>query len=349
MTHWAINENASFSIQGQAIYNRLRNYQNFVFLMGGHVSSSSGGEAKRTDIYNGNRVHSILTDYQSRPGGGSGLLRIYEFDPSLNKVSVKTYSPYTDLYETDANSQFELSFNMLPLIGQVNNVPSGTAPCYSWTDLEYATDYEWGMELYDGQNITMGPMWSFTTPVESSLPVTLLDFFARIENTKVKLSWKTASEFNNDHFEIERSKEGAGFSKVGEIAGRGNSTGLQQYIFYDEQPIAGKAFYRLKQVDIDGRFEYSNIQSVLSDDRRSVVFFPNPVYGSGIINIYLNKPVRRQMKILIHDMSGRELFSESKNNVQNNIQIKPKLSPGIYILQIIGETVIATEKIMVIK
>ncbi|MGZ8558046.1 MAG: T9SS type A sorting domain-containing protein [Chitinophagaceae bacterium] len=349
MTHWVINESASFGPQGQAIYDRLKTYPNFSFLMGGHVSSATGGEAKRTDIHNGNRVHSILTDYQSRLGGGNGLLRIYEFDPSLNKVSVKTYSPYTNMYETDANSQFELSFNMLPLIGQMNNVQSGTAPCYSWTDLLSSTDYEWGMELYDGQNVTIGPLWSFTTPAEGSLPVTVVDFFARIENKKVRLSWKTASEFNNERFEIERSKDGGSFSKVGEIAGKGNSTVLQQYTFYDEQPISGQAFYRLKQVDIDGRFEYSNIQSVLSEDQRSVVFYPNPVYGSDIININLNKPVSRQMKILIHDMSGRELFSESKNNVQNNIQIKPKLSPGIYIVQIISETLIATEKIMVIR
>ena len=159
----------------------------------------------------------------------------------------------------------------------------------------------------------------------------------------------TASEFNNDHFEIERSKDGTRFNKVGEIAGKGNSTDWQQYTFYDEQPVSGKAFYRLKQVDIDGRFEYSNIQSVLSEDLRSVVFYPNPVYGADIINIYLTKPGIRQMKILIHDMSGRELFSESKNNVQNNIQIKPNLTPGIYIVQVIGETMIAAEKIMIIK
>ena len=349
LTHWALNENASFSTQGQAIYNRLRSYSNFSFLMGGHVSSASGGEARRTDIYNGNRAHTILTDYQSRPGGGNGLLRIYEFDPSLNKVSVKTYSPYTGLYETDPNSQFELSFNMMPVIGQVNNVSSGTAPCYNWTDLLYETNYEWGMELYDGQNITMGPLWSFLTPTQGSLPITWLDFFAIIENQKVKLSWKTANEFNNVRFEIERSKDGGSFSKVGEIAGRGNSTVLQQYSFYDEQPIPGKIFYRLKQVDIDGHFTYSDIQSVLLDDPRTVIFYPNPVSGSGIINIYFAKPVRRQIKVVIHDMSGRELFSETKNNVQNNIQIKPNLSRGIYIVQLIGETLRATEKIMVVN
>ncbi len=347
MTHWVINENASFSTQGQAVYNRLKAYPNFSFFMGGHVSSATGGEARRTDINNGTRVHSILSDYQSRPRGGNGLLRIYEFDPSLNKVSVKTYSPYTDTYETDANSQFELPFNMLPAIGQMTNVPSGTSPCYAWNDLLYDTEYEWGVELYDGQNITMGPVWRFTTPV--ALPITWVDFFTRIENKKVKLSWKTASEFNNDRFEIERSKDGISFNKIGEIAGRGSSNVLQQYTFYDEQPLTGKNFYRLKQVDMDGRFEYSTIQLVLLDDTRTFAVYPNPVSGSGIINIYVNNSEKSQLKVSVYDLSGRELFAGTKNNNQNTFQIKPDLSPGIYIIQLIGETLRATEKIMVLN
>ncbi|MEI9908980.1 MAG: hypothetical protein WDO71_04515 [Bacteroidota bacterium] len=78
----------------------------------GHIHQSDG-EARRTDIFNGNTVHTVLSDYQERPGGGNGLLRIMEFDPAQNKISVKTYSPYANTYETDADSQFDLSFNML--------------------------------------------------------------------------------------------------------------------------------------------------------------------------------------------------------------------------------------------
>jgi hypothetical protein len=196
MTHWAINEDASFSTQGQAIYNRLRAYSNFVFLMGGHVSSSTGGEAQRTDIYNGNRVHTILTDYQSRPAGGNGLLRIYEFDPSLNKVSVKTYSPYTNTFETDANSQFELAFNMLPVLGQTNTIASGTSPCFAWSNLSFNTNYEWDMELYDGQNLTLGPVWKFTTAANDIIPPTVSSVTPVDGTTSVPVSTTVTAIFN---------------------------------------------------------------------------------------------------------------------------------------------------------
>jgi len=58
---------------------------------------------------------------------------------------------------------------MLPLIGQVNNVASGSNACFTWNNLSFGTEYEWDMELYDGQNITIGPVWRFVTPAGSAI------------------------------------------------------------------------------------------------------------------------------------------------------------------------------------
>ncbi len=347
MTHYALHEDASFGPQGQAIYNKLRGYANFSFLMGAHVSSANGGEARRKDIYNGNQVHSILTDYQARPGGGSGLLRIYEFDPALNKVSAKTYSPYTGLYETDASSEFILDFNMLPAIGEMNAVASGSTPCYTWPDLLYDTEYLWGMELYDGQNITMGPLWRFTTSVGPSLPLTLLDFNSKFENNKVKLTWKTVNELNNDRFEIERSSDGTNYRKIGAISGKGNSAIIQNYVYNDDQPLNGKTFYRLKQVDVDGRHEYSKISIVIVDNPLPFVVYPNPVSGKADINIYFPQPGTRPIKISVYDMWGRQLFESIKKNTLHHYRISPDLSTGVYFLQISGDMINATEKIII--
>jgi hypothetical protein len=162
LTHYVINEDKTFSPQGRAIYERLKSYPNFNLFLGGHRHNTNG-EAKRTDVYRGNSVHSMLSDYQARGGGGNGLLRILEFDPEQNKISVKTYSPYTRQYETDADSQFELSFNMLPQIGHLDAVASGTNACYTWPGLLADTRYEWNMETYDGLNLTIGPVWHFMT------------------------------------------------------------------------------------------------------------------------------------------------------------------------------------------
>jgi len=315
-------------------------------LVCGHIHQSDG-EAQRTDIYTGNRVHTMLSDYQARAGGGNGLLRILEFDPALSKISVKTYSPYSDSYETDADSQFELSFNMLPFIGQINNVSSGTRPCFNWNNLAFSTNYEWNMELYDGTNITVGPIWNFTTPAGAALPVTMLDFNTNTENKKVKLSWKTANESNNNRFEIERSKDGTSFVKLGEVPGRGNSTTTQEYRFNDEQPISGKNFYRLKQVDIDGHFKYSDVRLVLINDPRMFVIYPSPVLGTGIVSIYLKNEVRGSLKITISDMAGKIVYAETKNNPGNNFSIKTNLPSGTYVAKLAATGLDASQKFIV--
>ena len=172
MTHYGINEDMTFSRQGYSIYDRLKLYPNFGFFVCGHRHTTDG-EARRMDVYDGNTVHTMLSDYQGRAGGGNGLLRILEFEPLKNKVSVKTFSPYLNSFETDADSQFDLSFNMLPFLGQVNNVASGATPCFTWNNLSYSTDYEWNMELYDGQDVTIGPVWRFTTPAGATVPTTV--------------------------------------------------------------------------------------------------------------------------------------------------------------------------------
>lgn len=173
MTHYGIDESTAFGTQGQAIYNKLKVYPNFVLFVCGHIHQSDG-EARRSDVYTGNTVHTLLSDYQGRSGGGNGLLRIYEFDPSLNKLSAKTYSPYLGTFETDADSQFELDINLttnpnnFALIGELPAVGSGTTACTNWPNLLSSTGYEWYVELFDGTNTTVGPVWSFTTPATIS-------------------------------------------------------------------------------------------------------------------------------------------------------------------------------------
>ena len=73
------------------------------------------GEAQRTDIVNGHQVHQLLADYQTRANGGNGWLRILEFHPAEREIFVKTFSPYLNSYESDANSQFTvLADNLIP-------------------------------------------------------------------------------------------------------------------------------------------------------------------------------------------------------------------------------------------
>jgi hypothetical protein len=99
---------APFGLQGQDIYNALKGNANLFLMLAGHRH----GEGRRTDIFNGNTVHTLLADYQERENGGDGWLRIMQFSPAKNQIRVLTYSPTLNQLETDADSQFTLSYDM---------------------------------------------------------------------------------------------------------------------------------------------------------------------------------------------------------------------------------------------
>ncbi len=153
----------SFGFQGQAIYNQFKDNPNVFLMLGAHFP----GEGQRTDIYNGDTIHTLLADYQNRANGGDGWLRLMRFSPANNSISVKTYSPWLHEWEQDADSEFELSYNMeaagIDSLGTIYDVSSGTQVNVEWPDLDPNTEYEWYVEVTDGNDTIRGLWWSFTT------------------------------------------------------------------------------------------------------------------------------------------------------------------------------------------
>lgn len=127
----------------------------------------------------------------------------------------------------------------------------------------------------NGENIVVFDNLIIGEVVNSPLPVELVEFSCEEQNNEVKLKWSTASESYNDYFAIERSKDGSNFEEIGRVKGTGNSNSLQNYQFVDEQPYLGVSYYRLKQVDFDGRYELFDIKSIeILDD--GIKIFPIP-------------------------------------------------------------------------
>jgi hypothetical protein len=108
--HCILNVDASWEGNGQTIYNTLKDNPNLFLMLCGHMH----GENRRTETYNSHTVNILLADYQTYSNGGNGYLRIMTFCPATNQIKVKTYSPYVNRYETDANSQFNLTYDMNP-------------------------------------------------------------------------------------------------------------------------------------------------------------------------------------------------------------------------------------------
>lgn len=110
----------------------------------------------------------------------------------------------------------------------------------------------------------------------SPLPVTLISFNAYLQdNNIIRLSWKTASEINASHFDLERSVDTKQWTQIKQVTAVGNTKTSAEYIEYDRQPMWGRNYYRLKMIDQDGSFAYSRIISLL-DGQNDVAIYPNP-------------------------------------------------------------------------
>lgn len=202
----------------------------------------------------------------------------------------------------------------------------------------------------------------FTTQGPAPLPIELLSFTANfIEKKKVKLNWVTASESNNDYFTIERAappnltkeeeQETSGliFQPIGKLKGAGNSSTALNYEFIDQpvtshqsatpgstEPPATVLYYRLKQTDYDGKFEYSEIRSVQLKNTNELKFsiYPNPA-SNGKINAFICSEEDRNIDLTVTDVTGRKVIVFSKFISKGCEEVKidiHKLSSGMYFL-----------------
>jgi len=169
------------------------------------------------------------------------------------------------------------------------------------------------------------------------LPIELLEFNATPNNEEnnVLLDWITASEINNDYFDLERSRDGIGWNLLTTIDGSGTSSSVINYSFYDENPHLGTSYYRLKQVDFDGSYSYSNIRSVNLEGINIVSVYPNP--SSTNMTILVNSKINNNAKIVICDMLSRTVYSfdlEVCAGLHECLLDLSKLSSGSYLLNL---------------
>lgn len=191
--------------------------------------------------------------------------------------------------------------------------------------------------------------YTYTNNNNCTLPITLLNFNAIKQNNKVQLSWKTASEVNTDHFNIQRSSDAVNFTNIGKVTAAGLSSSQMSYSFADDisQLKTTKVYYRLQQEDKDGKITLSNIAAVsISGNALQFLMLPNPARNYFTIipdgNIDLNKTT-----ISISSIAGKLLIQQKLNGMGTqriNISSLPK---GIYIVSFITNGNIQTQKLVV--
>ncbi len=173
------------------------------------------------------------------------------------------------------------------------------------------------------------------------LPVELISFNAARAQSAVLLNWSTASELNNALFEVERSKDGKNFDLIGKVAGNGTTTQVSEYSFKDTQPLTDVTYYRLKQIDNDGTFEYSPVRAVdrvAFGSTEPVKAYPNPT--SGMFKLELPEGTPANATITIVSATGQTVYSGNANSILNaNQQIDiSRYTAGVYILNISSDT-----------
>jgi len=172
----------------------------------------------------------------------------------------------------------------------------------------------------------------------------------------VVINWTTATETNNRSFEIERSEDKTNFNVIGFVDGNGTTTEGQNYSFIDKLDKEGKYYYRLKQIDFDGSFSYSNIVEInysLPVKYSLSQNYPNPFNPSTKIEYSIPKSGFVSLKV--YDLLGREivtLVSEEKQKGKYEIEFdaaKYILTSGIYFYSIKAGAFVGTKKLLLLK
>ncbi|MEJ7609545.1 MAG: T9SS type A sorting domain-containing protein [Ferruginibacter sp.] len=233
------------------------------------------------------------------------------------------------------------------LIQQINLVTANVDGCSTDTDGLWPSGAE-----------TRNPTGGLTTPVLitatdapltgatcfSVVPVTLAAFDANRSGKAVKLTWTTSQEINTDNFEVLRSTDGTNWKTIAAVQATGNSNTPSSYAAFDNSPVNGKNFYRLRINDAGGRATLSDIRIITISDNIKISVSPNPVRN--VININLSKKTEGVVQIALIDQAGAVVRTYTTGETSFRIDAA-SLSKGVYIVKIIGDDFIASEKIIV--
>lgn len=309
------------------------------------------GESTRLDVTAAGTYSFDLADIiMEFPSGGSvfpnGEVCVSRLDLAPDQTPTNNVSPsYWVIHNYGTNSTFDeltsITFDNIPIsAGQAddpsqisffkrNSGASGNTWGSSEDEADLATEGTQGSATFStGNGQTSFSQFIVSFKEVFPLPVELLNFDAWINNEKnVELKWSSATEYDFSHFEIERSRDGNTFNFLEKLNSNGNSTLVQNYQAFDKNPIRGISYYRLKMVDLDGSFTYSEQKSIVFDalaDR--VILYPIPLpQGSKLtIKTELSEPI----EIRFYTNDGEDA---GEYFIQGDTELDlPNLSPGVY-------------------
>ncbi|MBI3138406.1 MAG: T9SS type A sorting domain-containing protein [Sphingobacteriales bacterium] len=301
-----VNENESSRLMGTDGYARIiadLNAPNAVNPgnLGAVITSSQnlgstyvyrGVKSQTNGSGNGN---SILRTYDIIPASNTGLdaaLRFNYFDAELNGLNENLL----ELWKSNDNINWSLQ---------------------GYTSRNSVTNY------VEKTGINDFSKWTLSTP-GNALPLRFVSFTVNCETGRATLNWKTAQEENTSHFEIEKAEDGYHFSVIGTIAAAGNSGGEKNYSFTDNNVSSENNYYRIKEVDADGRSYYSGTNTLqCGKTSEKIKLWPNPV--EQYFTVQLSSRIKTDVTVNLYDEKGSFVYTKTfallsgSNNIAVNI------------------------------
>jgi len=284
------------------------------------------------------RIHSPATG-----NGNFGINRQFNIEPTNNTGLNATLRFYYD--ESELNSISEANLILFK---------STTGADSTWTGVGGAVNVsENYVELAGLNSFSHWTLADLNNPI----PVELTSFSASVVNNIVSLSWTTATELNNSGWDIERKSaivKDDSWTKIGFVKGSGSSTEVKSYLFKDENVASGKYNYRLKQIDFDGKFSYSNIAeiSITGPDKFELYQnYPNPFNPE--TEIRFEVPTSTFVNISVYNLIGEKVTTLLNENIEQGVHLikfaGSNLPSGIYIYRLTSGSTNITKKMTLLK
>lgn len=320
------------------------------------ISASSGYAAANADIFGSFRIvtsgAAVVTQYRDAAGANSVALTAAN---SLIKVGV---SQHVEIFANSTSNSTSYthvsSANPITLAANtyhvyVNNVKYSVdfprnGLTYAQTALDGLT-FEFNnhatQETISISNLSI----TYQSATDPTLPVSLTSFTGKKANSGITLNWSTASEQNNDYFEVARSTDGKVFTTIGTVKGKETTNEASNYLLTDYSPISGINYYQLKQVDKDGTAtvfkDLVSVNYALGEDKFTVYA------NEGRLNISTYAEVEGLATLSIFDLQGKKIISTTvRLSVGQNILTVDanKIGSGIYVANLVSSKAVKSAK-----
>ena len=338
-TVWSAEELASPNTTGEIADDHINLAVNGGTIYAAIKTSLSGGDNITIGLLE--RKNNIWTLYNVTKSGGTRPIVLFDETNSEIFVLYTTNSISADDIGYKTSSSSPISFSSLTILkaGSFNNVTSTKQNFNDKVVILYSTN----------------DIWAGVVAGTSPLPVELVYFAGNLNGNKIELRWRTETEVNNYGFDIERSKDKSDWLTIGFAEGHGNSNSPKQYNFTDADiGLSGNYYFRLKQIDNDGTYEYSDVVSVEVGVPNNFYLsqnYPNPFNPETRIDFTL--PEKQFVSLRIYNTLGelvRELVNEERETGSYSVTFDASgLPSGVYIYRIQTSSFAANKKMTFLK